>query len=172
MRCPYAARAVALLLALTAAGCSFFVQGPPGDYRPDTHGAPACNRCARGPLTLDVIGAMWGASFAALASGESFEDIRYARGYVAVSAVGAAIHIGAFLYGWSRTARCREAQDRFIVWAQIQVPAVPVLPPIDCEEVRLAAAREDDPQKRFELLRQIRARCDTAPPGATAPPPR
>jgi hypothetical protein len=65
-----------------SSGCSFFVNGPPGDYRPETHGAPACNRCARDILT-------------------------------------------------SRTARCREAQDRFIVWAHIrQVPVrqLPVAP--------------------------------------------
>jgi hypothetical protein len=161
------------LAAVFGAGCSLFVQGPPDGYRPERDGAPACNRCALGTLTLDAIGALGGAGVAVAAGDSWSRGTDNARGFLVVGVAGAVIHIGAFLAGWSRTARCREAEDRFIAWAQIRQPSglplpariPPPLPP-NCAELERALGVETSAPKRFDLIRQIRALCGTAPPGA------
>jgi hypothetical protein len=175
-------RPTALAATALLAGCSFFVQGPPDNYDPARQGAPLCNSSIGGRAALDVLGALWGVTVTAIAVGESREGNDDARGFVVVGAVGTAIHLAALPVGFARTARCGRAREQFISWAGLRdrrfpvvyLPPPPSSPPAppprplspSCADLRRSLAGETDPPKRFDLIRQIRARCDAAPSGA------
>ena len=161
---------------LAMAGCSFHLDHPP-PYHPHQARPPVCEESRVRPI-LDTWGAAASAAMitASLTCEDTPQDPYQCVGAVIAVPVGLVAGIvftWAAVQGYGMTHECRCAHAAWAAFHSpppIQTPVRTIPPPtVPCDQLRADYRAASDPQKRFELVKQIRAYCRERP--SAAPPP-
>ncbi len=108
-------RPIAVCAALSLAGCSFMVSGPPS-YTPP-HAFPSCDE----EITLPTIDLAWASLYLLGGTTAVFDaGSDEATGVLVAAALGMALFGGAAMSGFSKARACSQARDEYRARYQLQ----------------------------------------------------